>query len=243
MPVEWKGRYQVRFLLDSGFCNSTVCNAITEQGFEYVVAAQSTRVLVKSTEAGKKGKRVVLREYAPGRLRYQGQDIRLPAKRAGGGCRWFRVDEATGKLKGLGQIKVVFSQRRSDGSILPLVTSDLALDAREVALAYGWRWEIEVAIKGLKQRLGLGQYQCRCYEGTVHHLHLTLLAHIALTAAEFARNGKNAWKKKKTHQPPSIRTLQNRLRKEMWQAILDELHAQNVNPEVIHRFERVLEAA
>jgi SRSO17 transposase len=228
LPAEWKGRYEVVVLMDSGFCNETACNAVREMGFTYVVAAQSTRVLVKSTGSGRRGKRIVLREYASGRLRYQGSNVVLPAKRADGRQRRFRVAEVVGRLKGLGEVKVVFSQRRSDGNCLPIVTNDLEMDAREVARAYGWRWEIEVAIKALKGCLGFGQYQCRYYEGMVHHLHLSLLAHLSLTAAELARRGRTA-RSRAALQLPSVAVLRNRLRRDLMRSIISELHPQGVS--------------
>ncbi|MFH1007329.1 MAG: transposase [Candidatus Latescibacterota bacterium] len=135
-----------------------------------------------------------------------------------------------------------YPERRSDGSILCLVSSDTSLDACEVALAYGWRWEIEVAIKGLKQRLGLGQYQCRYYEGTVHHLHLSLLAQLVLTTAELKR-GHYACKKYATLQFPSIRNLQNHLRLEVQREFLKRIKAQCLDANLIRRLEAALAAA
>lgn len=243
LPEEWRDRFNVVVLMDSGFCNKTVGDAVTAKGFRYIVAAQPTRKLVKCTGNGKRGKRVELRRYAPGRLRFQGRDVLLPPKRFGGRPRRFRVAETMGSLKGLGEVKVVFSQRRSDGNVLCLVSSDTKVSARDVALAYGWRWEIEVAIKGLKQRLGFGQYQCRYYEGMVHHLHLTLLAHLMLTFAELQRGGKKNFRSRAMLQCPSLRDLQNRLRKELWRQQLEQLRKGGCNPRVLARMERALNAS
>jgi hypothetical protein len=242
LPEEWGHQYNVKVLLDSGFCNDIVPNAALACGFQVVVAAQSNRVLVKSTKAGELGKRVKLGRYAPGRLRYQGRGIRLPPKRPGGRHRDYRIAEAMGTLRGLGEVKVVFSQRRSDGSILCLVSTDVDADARAVASAYGWRWEIEVAIKGLKQRLGLGQYQCRYYEGMVHHLHLSLLAHLVLTFAELQRRGQKAYKRTAALNLPSIRVLQIRIRQRVWRDLAARLRVNCRDHEFVNRFERALEA-
>lgn len=240
LPEDWASRFKVVVLMDSGFCNETACQAVRARGFHYVVAAQSTRVLVKSTGAGRKGKRIVLSACAPGRLKYQGRDVVLPPKRRGGRPRRFRVAEMAGELKGLGAVNVVFSQRRTDGSILCLVSSDPETDAREVAQAYGWRWEIEVATKALKGCLGLGQYQCRYYEGMVHHLHLSLLAHLTLTVAEFQRCGRKAWKQRAAHELPSVATMQTHLRQDLWRHLLARLRPHCSDTKLLERFERAL---
>lgn len=124
-------------------------------------AAQSSRTLVKGTRSGKRGRRATLGDYGPGRSRYQREDIFPAGKRSCGRSHRLRVAESPGTLKGLGTVKVVFSRRESDGNILSLVSSDVPETARGVALACGWRWEIDVATKRLKQRPGPGHYQYR----------------------------------------------------------------------------------
>ena len=169
--------------------------------------------------------------------------MRLPPKRGGGKARFFRVAEDVGSLRGLGVVKVVYSRRESDGSVLSLVSSDTGADARAVALAYGWRWEIEVVTKALKQRLGLGQYQCRYYEGMVHHLHLSLLAHLILTAAELQRRGPKAWTNRATLELPSVGILQTRLQQELWRLLAQRLRMTCTDKELLARIDRALGAA
>jgi hypothetical protein len=237
-PEDWAKRFQVNVLLDSGFCNSTVCDAVLAQGFQYIVAAQSSRALEVKETTQACGRHVYLKTYAPGRLRYQGQEVLLPPKRPGARKRRFRVAAVRGALRGLGEVTVVFSQRRSDNHVLCLVASDPTADARQVALDYGWRWEIEVTIKGLKQCLGLGQYQCRYYEGMVHHLHLSLLAHLLLCVAG-QTVGTNKTLKRAAHSVPSTRELQAQLRLVLWEQIIDDLKS----PSDFHRFKSRLKSA
>lgn len=243
LPDAWATSQKVVVLMDSGFCNETACGAVRARGFHYVVSAQSSRTLVKDTPRGKKGQHVTLGAYAPGRIRYQGADITLEAKRAGGKCRRFRVADSLGTLKGLGKVKVVFSRRASDGNVLSLVASDVRETAREIALAYGWRWEIEVVTKGLKQRLGLGHYQCRNYEGMVHHLHLSLLAHLFLTNAALHKLGSDNITNRAALQLPSIADLQAQLRKSVWRGILADIRPHLADAACLNRLERALEAA
>ena len=43
MPDEWSCFFTVYVLMDSGFCNPTVCSAVRNKGFHFLCAAQSTR--------------------------------------------------------------------------------------------------------------------------------------------------------------------------------------------------------
>ena len=173
-------------------------------------------------------------------LRYQGRDVELEPKRPGGAKRRFRLATQTGEMRGIGRIRCVFSKRKSDGNVLTLVTSDLDLTAEEVATGYGWRWEIEVTIKALKQHLGLGEYQHRWFEGAVHHLQLSCLAHLLLTSVELDRLGKKAQCKNAVLPVPSVRKLQNRLRAVIWRDILRQLRSPSCRDEIIHHLERSL---
>ncbi len=239
MPDEWASFLKVYVLMDSGFCNPTVCSAVREKGLHFICAAQSTRNFWVD-RGRRKTKKVTLRRHTPGVLRYQGRDVELEPKRPGGKKRRFRLATQTGTMKGIGRIRCVFSKRRSDGSVLALVTSDLDLSAEEVATGYGWRWEIEVTLKALKQHLGLGDYQHRWFEGALHHLHLSCLAHLALTFAELNRLGKKAQRKNAVLLLPSTRDLQNRLRAIIWRDTLHELRRPTCRDQIIYHLERSL---
>lgn len=131
-------------------------------------------------------------------------------------------------MKGIGVVKCVFSRRKSDGSLLSSVSSDCARSAKEIALAYGWRGEIEVAIKGLQGRLGLGTYCQRYVEGAVHHLHLSLLAHLLLAVSDLLRSGTAANTTCAAPQCPSISQLQDRLRVRVWRGLRDKAPRQTL---------------
>jgi hypothetical protein len=239
MPVDWAEQFKVYVLIDSGFCNPTVCSAVREKGFHFICAAQSSRSFLMD-RGRRTPKKVHLSTHAPGVLRFQGRDVALEPKRRGGAQRRFRLATQTGTMKGIGRVRCVFSKRKSDGSVLTLVTSDLDLSAEEVATGYGWRWEIEVTIKALKQHLGLGEYQHRWFEGALHHLHLSCLAHLALTVVELNRLGPKAQKANAVLQLPSTRELQNRLRAIVWQGTLTQLRRSSCREEIIHHLERSL---
>jgi hypothetical protein len=243
LPKSWRRQYRVTVLMDSGFCNKVICPAVRQAGFHFVVAAQSSRTLIKGRSDGCAGKKIKLSRYAPGRLKFQGWNVELPPKRKGGKPRAFRLAEVTGWMKGIGLVKCVFSRRKSDGSLLSIVSSDCSRSAKEVALAYGWRWEIEVAIKGLKGRLGLGSYCQRYVEGAVHHLHLSLLAHLLLAVSDLLRSGTAANTKCDAPQCPSISQLQDRLRVRVWRGLLRKLRDRRSARNVIHHLYRALKAS
>ena len=239
MPTDWAEQFNVYVLMDSGFCNPTACAAVRDKGFHFICAAQSSRNF-RVDRGHRRPKTVRLSTHAPGVLRFQGWDVELEPKRPGGARRRFRLATQTGTMKGIGRVRCVFSKRKSDGSVLTLVTSDLDLCAEEVATGYGWRWEIEVTTKALKQHLGLGEYQHRWFEGAVHHLHLSCLAHLALTTVELNRLGPKAEKANAVLQLPSTRDLQNRLRTMVWRDTLTQLRRPSCREEIIHHLERSL---
>ena len=72
------------------------------------------------------------------------------------------------------------------------------------------------------------------------HLHLSCLAHLALTVVELTRLGKKAQRKNAALQLPSTRELQNRLRAIVWQDTLRQLRRPSCRDEIIHHLERSL---
>ena len=113
MPDEWASFLKVYVLMDSGFCNPTVCSAVREKKFHFICAAQSTRNFW--VERGRrKAKKVKLATHTPGILRYQGHNLELEPKRPGGKKRAFRLATQTGTMKGIGRIRCgIFSASAS----------------------------------------------------------------------------------------------------------------------------------
>jgi hypothetical protein len=88
-----------------------------------------------------------------------------------------------GRLKKIGTVRVVFSKRPRDPwrNLVAVATNETELSAREVVANYERRWAIEVLFKELKGTLRLGEYQMQTRQGIERHLHLSGLAHLALT--------------------------------------------------------------
>ena len=99
------------------------------------------------------------------------------------GWRWLRIATVVGRLKKIGTVRVVFSKRPRDPwkNLVAIATNETRLSAREVVANYERRWAIEVLFKELKGTLGLGEYQMQTRQGIERHLHLSGLAHLALT--------------------------------------------------------------
>jgi hypothetical protein len=193
IPAELAELFDIRVLFDSGFLNELVVGACQERGFHFISVAKSNRVFFPHGYSGKRK----ISSYGPGVLRTYGKTIQVESAR---GKAKFRVAVRDGWMKGLGSVRVVFSQRLSDGSFVALVTDDLASTvindnqkcttgknscrqsstARDVVIGYKARWTIEVTLKNLKQSLGLGQYQTTRYKGLIHHLYLCLISYQVL---------------------------------------------------------------
>jgi hypothetical protein len=201
-PVELASRFKIRVLFDSGFLSEQVVGACQERGFHFISVAKSNRVFFPS---GYNGKRQIM-SYGPGVLRTYGKTIRIENDR---GTAKFRVATRDGFMRGIGTVRVVFSERLSDGSFVAIVTDDMTLTARDVIIAYKSRWAIEVLTKNLKQHLGLGQYQTTRYEGLIHHLHLSLISFSLLITLGIESS---AQKKMTGAAIESIPSLQDRLR-------------------------------
>lgn len=73
------------------------------------------------------------------------------------------------------QVKVVFIYN-PNGSIFPLVCTDLSLSAEQMVEIYAARWKIESGFKELKHELGALDSQCRKAVAVENHFNLCCLA-------------------------------------------------------------------
>jgi hypothetical protein len=201
-PADLAALFNVRVLFDTGFLNREVVGACRDRGFHFLSAAKSNRVFFPF---GYSGKRKVS-SYGPGVIRTYGKTIHVDTER---GRAKFRVAVRNGSMQGIGDVRVVFSKRESDGSFLTLVSDEMDIEARDAVIGYKARWTIEVTLKNLKQCLGLGQYQTTRCEGIIHHLHLCLISHQLLTTLGIQNS---AEKLSSSAAIESIPRLQERLR-------------------------------
>lgn len=73
------------------------------------------------------------------------------------------------------QVKIVFVYR-ANGTVFPLITSDLTLTAAQMIEYYAARWKIESGFKELKHEIGALDSQCRNENAVENHFNLCCLS-------------------------------------------------------------------
>lgn len=166
---------KVRVLFDAFYLCKPVTAACENKGFTWFSVASRNRLLQRERGATRS-----LGDLAPGVVKHHGRNVRMKRAR---GWRWLRIATVVGRLKKIGTVRVVFSKRPRDPwrNLVAIATNETKLTAREVVANYERRWAIEVLFKELKGTLGLGEYQMQTRQGIERHLHLSGLAHLALT--------------------------------------------------------------
>lgn len=166
---------QVRVLFDAFYLCKPVTAACENKGFTWFSVASRNRLLERDRGATRN-----LGDLAPGVVKHHGRSVRMKRAR---GWRWLRIATVVGRLKKIGTVRVVFSKRPRDPwrNLVAIATNETRLSAREVVANYERRWAVEVLFKELKGTLGLGEYQMQTRQGIERHLHLSGLAHLALT--------------------------------------------------------------
>jgi SRSO17 transposase len=225
---------KVTVLFDAYYLCPTVVQAVQARGWHYIGVSKSNRRF----QANGQSRRIS--QYGPNVLRRSGQWTKITGLKR---SHHYRIAERMGRMKKLGGVKVVFSQRRGDRKPIALVTDDLSRPARRVVADYLRRWSIELLIKDEKQHLGLGDYRVLRYRAVVRHLHLVDIAYACLThlgmKAQRAQGDKTT--KRVLHLPP-IRQLKDDLRRTVWrEAVNDVVKVSHERP-VLRRLERLLAA-
>lgn len=224
----------VTVMFDAYYLCPTVTAAVLARGWHYIGVAKSNRRFALD------GRSHRLSRYGPNVLRRSGRWNRIPGLK---GRRDYCVAERIGYLKKLGQIKVVFSRRRGERSVIALVTDDLKRPARRVVADYLRRWSIELLIKDEKQHLGLGAYRVLRYQAVVRHLHLVDAAYACLIHLGLKTHGAQGQDKTKhVLALPPIRQLKADLQHAVWrEAVRDVARVSHERP-VLRRLEKLLVA-
>jgi hypothetical protein len=119
-----------------------------------------------------------------------------------------KIKKVLGEKKGFGKVALVIVQEKRKKPRF-LISTNIHLSALDVVRYYAKRWKIEQMIKDLKQRLGFGDYQTRCFQAILRHAALSLIAYFVLTVLKIFQ-----WLgDKKTPLNLSIRLLAFRVRK------------------------------
>lgn len=210
----------------------TVVQAVRDRGWHYIGVGKSNRRFALD------GRSHRLSRYGPNGLRRSGRWMEIPGLK---GRRAYRVAERIGHLKKLGEVKVVFSRRRGERSVIALVTDDWSRPARKVVADSLRRWSIELLIKDEKQHLGLGDYRVLRYRAIVRHLHLVDAAYACLTHLGLKTYGVQGHHKTKNvlHLPP-IRRLKADLQRVVWREAIDDVAKVSHERPVLRRLEKLL---
>jgi len=165
---------KVGVLFDAFYLCPAVTAACKKRGFSWFSVASRNRNLDCN------GKQRKIGDIGPGLLKHRGQRVRMRRAR---GWRWMSIAAVNGRLKKIGEVRVVFSKRPRDPwkNMVAIVTNATEMSARAIVANYERRWAIEVLFKELKGTFGLGKYQMQKRQGIERHLHLCGLAHLALT--------------------------------------------------------------
>ncbi len=225
----------VRVLFDSYFLCPTVVQACREKGFHFVSTLKGNRNLFRggrTLKAGKWGRRC----FQQSRKRH------LAISKEQGPAHYVYADAGWLEIGKLETLHVVFSRKGKAPKVLGIVTDDPALSAGEIVQAYDGRWPIEVFFKDTKQLLGLGQYQNGTYRAAVIHLHLVCFAYALLTHLAIKRRGEKGKRTKIRAAPMSMGTLQNELRRIVWDDLVRHLKTMRNGGAVIHELQRLLVA-
>jgi len=222
----------VTVMFDAYYLCPTVVQAVLDRGWHYIGVAKSNRRFVVE------GRSHRMSRYGPNVLRRSGRWNKIAGLK---GQRDYQVAERIGHLKKLGEVKVVFSRRRGERSVIALVTDDLRRPARRVVADYLRRWSIELLIKDEKQHLGLGAYRVLRYRAVVRHLHLVDAAYACLTHLGLKTYGAQGHDKTKhvLHLPP-IRQLKADLQRVVWREAVNDVARVSHERPVLRRLEKLL---
>jgi len=228
-------KFDVTVLFDAFYLCPAVTNACNKRKWRYIGVSKSNRWLtVKSAKhkIGKYGRNILNRT---GRW-YSIKGLRKTSS--------YKLAQRVGTMKKLGQVKVIFSKRRGDRTVIALVTNDTRLSMKKIVSRYLKRWAIEVMIKEQKQHLGLGDYRVLRYQAIVRHLCLVdsayaCLTHVGITDQR-AQGNKNDTKDMLSL--PPISRLKARMHQIVWRQEVQNVIKVSHDKKVIRRLEKLLAA-
>lgn len=163
------GIKRVYVLADTYYASKQIIRTARGKGFHFVSFLKSNRRLIIDGRRRSVSK-FLKRSFRKTRKRW----ISL------GKARYATVQQEC-HLPGIGDVSVVFSQKKGRRTVLPLFTTDRSLTTKEIVAIYRKRWSIEVLFKQTKQYLGLTAYHHRDEHAVRTHLQLVFLAYALLT--------------------------------------------------------------
>ena len=228
-------KFDVTVLFDAFYLCPVLVNACKKRKWRYIGVSKSNRWLTVNSikhKVGKYGRNILSRT---GRW-YSIKGLRKTSS--------YKLAQRIGTMNKLGKVKVVFSKRRNDRTVIALVTNDIRLSMKKIVSRYLKRWAIEVMIKEQKQHLGLGDYRVLRYRAIVRHLCLVDSAYACLTHVGI--NDQRAQGNKKDTKDmlslPPISQLKARMHQIVWNQEVQNVIKVSHDKKVIRRLEKLLAA-
>jgi len=228
-------KFDVTVLFDAFYLCPAVVNACKKRKWRYIGVSKSNRWLTVNSikhKVGKYGRNILSRT---GRW-YSIKGLRKTSS--------YKLAQRVGTMNKLGQVKVVFSKRRGDRTVIALVTNDIRLSIKKIVSRYLKRWAIEVMIKEQKQHLGLGDYRVLRYRAIVRHLCLVdsayaCLTHVGINSQRAQGNKKDT---KYMLRLPPISQLKTHMHQIVWNQEVQNVIKVSHDKKVIRRLEKLLAA-
>jgi SRSO17 transposase len=233
--AEIPDKFDVTVLFDAFYLCPAVVNACKERKWTYIGVGKANRWLTVNSvkhKIGKYGRNILNRTSQW----YSIKGLRKTSR--------YKLAQRVGTMSKLGKVKVVFSKRRNDKTVVALVTNNIRLSIKKVVSRYLKRWAIEVMIKEQKQHLGLGDYRVWRYRAIVRHLCLVDSAYACLTHVGIdgqRAQGDKSDTKYMLSLPP-VAQLKSRMHQIVWQHEVQNVIKVSHDKKVIHRLEKLLAA-
>ena len=235
LNADISNKFDVTVLFDAFYLCPAVVNACEKRKWRYIGVSKSNRWLTVNSIKHKVG------QYGRNILNRTGRWYSIKGLRKTSS---YKLVHRVGTMNKLGRVKVVFSKRRNDKTVIALVTNDINLSMKKVVSRYLKRWAIEVMIKEQKQHLGLGDYRVWRYRAIVRHLCLVDSAYACLTHVglndQRAQGHKNDTKDMLSL--PPISQLKARMRHIVWNQEVQNVIKVSHDKKVIRRLEKLLAA-
>ena len=228
-------KFDVTVLFDAFYLCPAVVNACKQRKWRYIGVSKSNRWLTVNSTKHKTGK------YGRNILNRTGRWYNIRGMRK---MSSYKLAQRIGTMNKIRSVKVVFSKRRGDRTVIALVTNDIRLSMKKVVSHYLKRWAIEVMIKEQKQHLGLGDYRVWRYRAIVRHLCLVDSAYACLTHVGIDSQRAQGYKKdtKDMLSVLPISQLKTHMHQIIWRQEVQNVIKFSHEKTVIRRLEKLLAA-
>jgi hypothetical protein len=179
---------QVVVLMDSGYDNKKIQNAIAAKPWHFIIALGKTRsvksaTLALTTPQSKQWCHIAT--FFRNHRWLKWQTIRITTNGTKRKRMEFRTRDTIGYLRYVGQVQLVCSEprKRPGGRRKYLACNDMRVTARQILLGYRLRWAIERFHKTVKQHLGFEDVATSRFDSVMAHVHWVYCAYILLSMA------------------------------------------------------------